>query len=114
MIIVNLKTYVEITKNNKGVELAQVAQQVFDQYQVPLILCVQTPDIYKMTQTCSLPIFAQHIDPIEPGRNTGFISALDVKENGAFGVLINHSEHRIGMDNIAKNLEIAKTQNLEP
>jgi triosephosphate isomerase (TIM) len=113
MIVVNFKTYPEVTLENNAVKLAQICQEVFQQYQVPIVLCVQATDIYKITQTVSLPIFAQHIDPIVPGKNTGFISAKAIKENGAVGVMINHSEHRIGLPNIQKTIEIAKQENLQ-
>ncbi|NMB56726.1 triose-phosphate isomerase [Candidatus Beckwithbacteria bacterium] len=113
MIVLNFKTYPEVTLGNNAVKLAQIAQEVFEQYQVPIILCLQATDIYKVKQHCHLPLFAQHIDPINPGQNTGFISALSVKENGASGVMINHSEHRIGDENIQKTLAICKQNQLQ-
>ncbi|NMC36527.1 triose-phosphate isomerase [Candidatus Beckwithbacteria bacterium] len=113
MIVVNLKTYQEITQRNRGVALAQSAQEVFKRYQIPIMLCVQATDIKKTTEATFLPVFAQHIDPIEPGKHTGFISPLSVKENGATGTLINHSEHRIGLENIEKTIRIAKQYNLQ-
>jgi len=112
MIVINLKTYSEVTEGDKPVELAKIAQEVFDKYQVPFILCVQATDIYRVTQAVNIPVYAQHIDPIQPGKNTGFISALAVKEAGAVGVMINHSEHRIGMQAIAEVVEIANQYEL--
>ena len=113
MIIVNFKTYPEVTLGDNAIKLAQICQEVFNQYQVPIILCVQATDIYKVSQAVTLPVFAQHIDPIDPGKNTGFISAKAIKENGAQGVMINHSEHRIGLPTIEKTLTIARQENLQ-
>jgi triosephosphate isomerase (TIM) len=113
MIVVNFKTYHEVTKGDKAIELAQAAQSVFDKYAVPIILCVQAADIYKISKTVSLPVFAQHIDPFPPGKYTGFTSGLAVAENGGKGVLINHSEHRLKMDDIKKTLESAKIYDLQ-
>lgn len=113
MIIINFKTYPEITENNKIIEIARDCQDIFDQYKVPIILSVQATDIFKVSQNISIPIFAQHIDPVEPGKNTGFTTWMAVRENGAMGVMINHSEHRIGMENIAKTIEICKQHDLQ-
>lgn len=113
MIVINFKTYEEVTKNDGIINLVRICNQVNEQSKVPIILCVQATDIYKVSQATSLPIFAQHIDPVEPGKNTGFITWLAVKNAGATGVLINHSEHRIGMENIKKTVEICKRENLQ-
>jgi len=113
MIVINFKTYAQVTLNNNGVLLAKICQQVFNQYHIPIILCVQATDIAKISKIVNIPIYAQHIDPIEPGKNTGFISALAIKEAGAAGVMINHSEHRIGDENIRKTIEIAQANDLQ-
>jgi len=113
MIVINLKTYREVTQNNHVIELAQICQQVFEQYHVPIILCVQATDITEVTKFVTFPVFVQHIDPVEPGKNTGFISGFAAKEAGASGVMINHSEHRIGDENIRKTIQIAKDNGLQ-
>ncbi len=112
MIVINFKTYPEVTSGTKALDLARIAEEVSLQTHVPVIICVQATDIYKLANTVSIPIFAQHIDTIEPGKHTGFISVLAVKENGASGVMINHSEHRIGDDAIRETMQIAKNYNL--
>ncbi|MGI5828027.1 MAG: triose-phosphate isomerase [Patescibacteria group bacterium] len=113
MIVVNLKTYSEVTLGSQAVNLARIAETVAAEQNIPIILCVQATDIYKVSQAVSLPVFAQHIDPFPPGKYTGFTSGLAVKENGAKGVMINHSEHRIGMENVKKCLEVAKQEGLQ-
>jgi len=113
MIVINFKTYPEVTLNSKALELAKIAEEVSLQTQVPVIICVQATDIYKISQSVKIPVFAQHIDLNPPGKNTGFITALAVKENGASGVMINHSEHRIGDDNIRKTMQAAKEIGLQ-
>lgn len=113
MIVLNFKTYKEVTEGRKPIELAKIAQEVFDEYQIPIVLCVQATDIRTISEAVTLPVYAQHIDPVEPGKNTGFISALSVKEAGASGIMINHSEHRIGMEAIEQTVEIAKKYGLK-
>lgn len=88
MIIINFKTYKEGTGKN-AVKLARAASRFKDIY-----LAVQAADIFPVSKV-NKRVLAQHIDPIEHGRNTGFVLTEDVKEAGAIGTLINHSEHRI-------------------
>lgn len=113
MIVINFKTYTEVTSDNNALKLAQICDEVSKQYNVPVVICAQATDIYKISQTVKIPVFAQHIDSIIPGKNTGFISALAVKENGATGVMINHSEHRIGDEKIRETMKIAKENGLQ-
>jgi len=110
MIILNFKTYPQATTG--GFKLVKIAEKVSKEYEVPIILCVQATDIFKFSQITDLPIYAQHMDPIEPGRNTGFISPLAIIENGASGVLLNHSEHRLAQKVLSKSIAIAKKYKL--
>lgn len=110
MIILNFKTYPQATTN--GFKLVKIAEKVNKEYQIPIILCVQATDIFKFSQITDLPIYAQHMDAIEPGRNTGFISPLAIIENGGSGVLLNHSEHRLAKTTLLKSITIAKKYKL--
>jgi triosephosphate isomerase len=49
-----------------------------------------------------IPVFAQHIDPVQPGSHTGHVIAESVKEAGAIGTLINHSERQLKLSDIDK------------
>ena len=95
MIILNFKTYPEATLGDSPIKLAKIAQTASGQFSLPIILCVQASDIFQICQAVSIPVYAQHIDPFEPGKHTGSTTALAVRQDGAAGVLINHSEHRI-------------------
>ena len=57
-----------------------------------VIVCLQAGDIH-LSKYTKLEIWAQHVDAIEYGSHTGWILPENLKENGAKGVLINHSEH---------------------
>ncbi len=53
------------------------------------------------------------MDPIDPGRNMGWLSPYSLKEAGASGVFINHSEHQVSKDIVRKTLEKAEQYNLK-
>ena len=65
--------------------------------------------IYLLSKNAKkVKIFAQHIDPIEPGAYTGHILPEAVKEAGAIGTLINHSEKPMKIMDIEKGINIGK------
>ncbi len=99
LILVNLKTYTEGT-GKKALELAERAEKVSSETDVCIGLAPQYTDILRLARAVSLPIFAQHIDSIEPGSFTGHVLPEAVKEAGATGTLINHSERRLKLAEI--------------
>lgn len=104
LILVNLKTYLEGT-GEKALRLAKAAQRVVREKEVCVGLAAQFTDIAKLAKTASVPIFAQHIDPARPGSFTGHVLPEAVKEAGAIGTLINHSERRIKLADIEASIE---------
>jgi triosephosphate isomerase len=58
-------------------------------------------------------VFAQHTDAFEQGAHTGFILAEALKSINVKGSLINHSEHRIGTENVGKTVSLMKQHGLE-
>jgi triosephosphate isomerase len=99
IIIVNFKTYSEAT-GRKAVELAKHAEKVSKETGVHIVVAPQFADICKVAETVEIPVFAQHVDPIKPGSHTGQILADSVKEAGAVGTLINHSERQMKLADI--------------
>ena len=94
IIIVNYKTYSEAT-GEKAVKLSKIAEEVSLESGVNVGVAPQFADIASIADAVSIPVFAQHIDPITPGSFTGHILLESVKEAGAVGTLINHSERRL-------------------
>lgn len=109
LILVNFKTYLEAT-GKKAVNLAKIAEKVSLETEVCIGLAPQFVDIVPIVSAVSIPVFAQHIDPIRSGSFTGHILAESVKEAGAVGTLINHSERRLRLTDvdatIARALEV--------
>ena len=72
-----------------------------------------TKDIKECSDNISIPVFAEHIDPIKPGSHTGWILPEAVKSVGAVGSLINHSEHRLNLADIDFCISRAKELDLD-
>lgn len=107
VIILNFKTY-EAATGAKAVALATMCERVAKEEGADIRLVVQTADIYRVATAVALPVYAEHVDPIAPGRNTGFTLPEDVKDEGAVGTLLNHSEHRLASDVLERAVAEAK------
>jgi len=94
VIVLNVKTYIEAT-GNKALEIAALMDKISKELGASMAISVQATDIFQCAKKVSIPVFAQHIDPIKPGSNTGWSLAEAIKAAGAIGTLINHSEHRV-------------------
>lgn len=112
MLFVNFKTYEQAT-GEKAVELAKVCEKVAKETGKEIIPVVQITDIYRVSQAVKLKVFAQHADPADYGANTGFITIEALKQAGASGTILNHSEHRLEIQKIKDTVEKCKHNKFE-
>jgi triosephosphate isomerase len=111
IIIVNFKTYLEAT-GRRAVELAKQAEKVSKETGAYIVVAPQFADIACVAEAVDIPVFAQHIDPIKPGSHTGQVLADAVKEAGAVGTLINHSERQMKLADIDAVVKMAAEKGL--
>ena len=111
MILVNFKCYEEAT-GERAFKLAKLCEFVSFEYGLNISVAPQFADIKAIADEVEIPVFSQHIDPIEGGACTGHITPLSVKEVGAVGTLINHSERKLDLEKIKKCVELAKKYGL--
>lgn len=111
VIIVNFKTYLEST-GKRAVELAKKAEKVHRETGIYVGVAPQLADLSAVAKAVEIPVFAQHIDPIKPGGYTGHVLAEAVKEAGAIGTLINHSERRLKLSDIDEIVKLAREKGL--
>jgi triosephosphate isomerase len=111
IIVVNFKTYTEAT-GKRAVELAQKCDKVHRETKIPVAVAPQLADLGRVAEAVSIPVFAQHTDPIRPGGYTGHALAESVREAGATGTLINHSERQLKLSDIDQIIRIARENRL--
>ncbi len=113
IIILNFKTYKESTGKN-AVKLAKIADRIAKQSgNIEIFAAVQASDISSVAANVDkVHVLAQHIDPIEPERSTGFILPEAVAEAGAVGTLLNHSEHQMDLYQLAIAIKRCKEAGL--
>jgi triosephosphate isomerase (TIM) len=112
MIFLSLKTYREAT-GQAVINLLSSVKKVSQETGIPIISIAQPTDIYRIKKELDIEVWAQHVDPIDPGRNFGLISPFSVKESGASGIAINHSERPIDLNTVEKTILKAKEYSLK-
>lgn len=84
------------------------ADQLSREYEVQIIIDPQYVDIPLIAQRVQRAmVFAPHMDPIAPGRGQGAVLPEAIKAAGAAGVVLNHVEHRLSGDELARTIRRA-------
>jgi triosephosphate isomerase (TIM) len=95
--ITNLKNY-ETSTGANALEMAKIHDKVAKETGASIGIAVNAIDLYRVAKEVSIPVFAQHVDPIDYGKGTGHILPQAVKKSGAVGTLLNHSERRLDFE----------------
>lgn len=111
IIIINFKNY-DTATGKTALKLAKICDKVAKDTGASIAIAVQAADIYKIAKSVGIPVLAQHIDPIAYGSYTGHILAESVKEAGAVGTLLNHSEHQLDEKTLENSIAAAKRAGL--
>ncbi len=93
MIFVNFKTYKEGT-GKEAVKLAKICQEVGKKTSLKIIPLVQAVDIFRLANL-GFEVWAQNLDDINFGPNTGQILPQAILAAGARGTILNHSENKL-------------------
>ena len=112
IVILNYKTYLESSGEN-ALELAYALKSASEESGITMVAAPQAADIYRIQNQISLPVFAQHIDPITPGGHTGSNLIETLIEAGISGSLINHSENRMKLADIDEVIQLCKKNDIE-
>ncbi len=111
VIIVNLKLYAE-SVGERAVEIAKRAQEVQRETGVTFGIAPSMLDAWVVARAVEIPVYVQHVDPVNPGARTGHVSPRLLKEYGLAGSLVNHSERRLRLADIAKAVSALKEEGL--
>jgi triosephosphate isomerase len=102
--IINLKNYSEIS-GHKAIQIANDAERVAIELDLRIIVSPPQVLLGLVASKTNLEIIGQHIDFEQVGASTGFVIPEMIKEAGAIGSIINHSEHPIDISIIEKLIE---------
>ncbi len=111
LIIVNFKAYPEV-EGEGALSLARACADVAEASGVSIVACPPTVELSRVASSVKVPVMAQHVDTRSPGSATGWITAEMVQRAGAIGTLVNHSEHRLSLDDIRSVVSACKKAGL--
>ena len=113
VIAINFKTYTESLGEN-ALNIAKILEEIQTEQKQKYspIIAPQAVDIRLLTKQTKINIFAQHADALECGRNTGYNMLVSIKNAGAKGIIINHSEHKIKLNKIEETINAAKKEKM--
>jgi triosephosphate isomerase len=112
IVVVNFKTYEQAT-GERAVQLAKTCEKVAKDTGADVFIAVQNADIFHVSKEVSIPVYAEHIDPVTYGSHTGKDLPEALVDNGATGVIINHSEDKDELVDIEQNINRAKGVGLQ-
>lgn len=82
-------------------KLAKAIDKIAYKYDLDVIVTPQYADIRLIAENTEyIHVYAQHMDPLYPGRGLGSVLPESVKEAGAVGVMLNHAEKKLDMETI--------------
>ncbi len=112
LLLINFKTYEEAT-GERGMKIAKVAEKISQEKKANIVIAVQIAELEKFASAVSIPVYSQHIDGIHYGSNTGWILPETVKNAGALGTILNHTEHQMRPDLLREAVERAREMRLK-
>lgn len=111
VVIINFKAYAEV-QGDRAVALADACQEVFDDTGVTIAVCPPITELSSVARAVTVPVLAQHVDAKRPGAATGYITPELAKAAGAAGTLLNHSERRMVLADLALAVQLCKDAGL--
>jgi triosephosphate isomerase len=111
VLFVNFKAYAEASGNN-ALSMAMLCQDVSKETGAEIVPVVQALDLRLVVSGVKLPVFAQHVDAVSFGANTGKILPEAVKLAGATGSVINHAEFKQSNEVIEKAIGLCRSNGL--
>ncbi len=113
VIAINAKTYYPYSYGSRLLRIARSLDQVAKEYDVRAILAPPNSEIKDVKEVVEkVEVFAQHVDPVEPGAHTGATLLEGIKDyiNGS---IINHSERQLKLSEIEFVVSKLKKYGLE-
>lgn len=100
MLVVNCKNYIEMTGDRLDGLIRDAAESA-RRYGIDIAVA---PPHHLLGRFGDSPVtvLAQHVDTAGLGSTTGFVVPEMLKAAGMSGSIINHSEHRIGADDVSR------------
>jgi len=111
-LVINFKAFKESTGKN-ALKIAKTAEKISNNLNVCIAISPNFLDLKEIAKNVSIFTFAQHCDAVDEGAFTGHVTAYQIKDAGGKGIILNHSEKRMELDDLEDAIELAKKYELE-
>ncbi|MEM2199649.1 MAG: triose-phosphate isomerase [Thermoplasmata archaeon] len=112
LLIINFKAYRESMGRN-AILISKIAEKVSNETGITIAVAPSCVDLVKVKENVSIPVLAQHVDPLPIGAFTGSINIENIKDWGIDGIIINHSEKQLKISEIDYLIKESKSNGLE-
>jgi triosephosphate isomerase len=112
ILIINFKAYGEAA-GRRAVEIAKAAERVAKELGVNIAVAPNHLELALVAQSVEIPVYAQGADVETPGAYTSHVAVDNIKAAGASGVILNHSEAPLRLNDLAKLVARAKAVGLD-
>ncbi len=112
ILVINFKAYGEAA-GRRAVEVAKAAEKVARELGVNIAVAPNHLELALVAQSVEIPVYAQGADVETPGAYTSHVAVDNVKAAGASGVILNHSEAPLRLNDLAKLVARAKAVGLD-
>ncbi|MBW2971794.1 triose-phosphate isomerase [Candidatus Woesearchaeota archaeon] len=112
IVVINFKTYAQAT-GERAVQLAKICEKAAKETDTDVFIAVQNVDIFHVSKAVSIPVYAEHVDPVDYGAHTGKDLPEGLVDNGATGVIINHSEDKDELVDIENSIKRCRDVGLQ-
>ena len=92
------------------VKMAKGLEKLAKKYKVNVVLDIPDTEIYRVCKRVNskyVHVYSQHMDSISVGKGMGRTLPEAVKAAGAVGVMLNHAEHKLSIEEIEKAIKRA-------
>ncbi|ABP50213.1 MULTISPECIES: triose-phosphate isomerase [Pyrobaculum] len=112
VLILNFKAYAEAA-GRRAVEIAKAAERVAKELGVNIAVAPNHLELALVAQSVEIPVYAQGVDVESPGAHTAHVALGNLKEAGAAGVILNHSEAPLRLNELARYVGKARELGLD-
>lgn len=111
LLVINFKNYLS-AQGESALELAKAAERVAKRTGKEIIVSPPAPALFYVARYVSIPVLAQHCEPIEYEASTGYLPVKFLSSNGLRGSILNHSEHKLSLGQLSLTIKKLKEERL--
>ncbi|MGB9704569.1 MAG: triose-phosphate isomerase [Pyrobaculum sp.] len=112
ILIINFKAYKEAA-GSRSVEIAKAAERVAKELGVNIAVAPNHFELALVAQSVAIPVYAQGADVEGAGAYTAHTALENVKEAGASGIILNHSEAPLRLNDLGRFIPRARALGLD-